>query len=272
MQELTQSPLGKEAAYVSHYAPELLFSIKRQTKRQELGIVSEPIFFGVDLWRAFEVSWLDNKGKPIVAVAEFLFPCLSVNIVESKSLKLYLNSLNGTCFDSLNAVLDTLVQDLSKAAGGEIKVSLVLLAEKQQEKIDLPDGVCLDSLDVSCSEYLPNANFLSVTTDLVEEKLYSHLLKSNCPVTGQPDWATVEIVYQGQKICHEGLLQYIVSYRNHDEFHEQCVERMFMDILNRCKPQRLMIHARYTRRGGLDINPFRSTHPVNFQDKRLFRQ
>ncbi len=263
MSELTLSPLGKEATYVSRYAPELLFSIARKNNRD---------FFGVDVWRAFEVSWLEPKGKPVVAVAEFIFPCLSANIIESKSLKLYLNSFNGTCFDSLEMVSSTLVQDLSKAAGGEVQVNLQILSDMQQAKIDIPEGVCLDNLEVSCSVYQPDASLLSVGRPLVEEKLYSHLLKSNCPVTGQPDWATVEIVYQGQQIQHESLLQYIVSYRNHNEFHEQCVERMFMDILNRCKPQRLMICARYTRRGGLDINPFRSTHPVNFQAKRLFRQ
>ena len=263
MSELTLSPLGKEATYVSRYAPELLFSIARKNNRD---------FFGVDVWRAFEVSWLEPKGKPVVAVAEFIFPSLSANIIESKSLKLYLNSFNGTCFDSLEMVSSTLVQDLSKAAGGEVQVNLQILSDMQQAKIDIPEGVCLDNLEVSCSVYQPDASLLSVGRPLVEEKLYSHLLKSNCPVTGQPDWATVEIVYQGQQIQHESLLQYIVSYRNHNEFHEQCVERMFMDILNRCKPQRLMICARYTRRGGLDINPFRSTHPVNFQAKRLFRQ
>ena len=272
MSELTRSPLGKESAYVSKYAPELLFSIARKANRKELGIVSEPPFLGVDIWRAFEVSWLNSNGKPVVAYAEFIFPCLSVNIVESKSLKLYLNSLNGTCFDSLEIVSAILAQDLSKAADGEVKVSLRLLGDMQQTKLDVPEGICLDNLDVSCSVYQPDANLLGVSNQLVEEKLYSHLLKSNCPVTGQPDWATVEIGYQGQQIIHEGLLQYIVSYRNHDEFHEQCVEHMFMDILKRCKPLQLTIHARYTRRGGLDINPFRSTHPVNFQEKRLFRQ
>jgi 7-cyano-7-deazaguanine reductase len=272
MSELTLSPLGKESAYVSLYAPELLFTISRKRKREALSIVSEPPFFGVDVWRAFEVSWLNNKGKPVVAVAEFVFPCLSCNIVESKSLKLYLNSFNGTCFNSSKIVSSILANDLSKAAGGEVKVVLQLLDDIQQTRVDLPEGVCLDSLDVSCSAYQPDPSLLSVNASWAEEKLYSHLLKSNCPVTGQPDWATVEIIYQGQQIQHESLLRYIVSYRNHEEFHEHCVERMFMDILNHCKPERLMICARYTRRGGLDINPFRSSHPVNFQEKRFFRQ
>lgn len=255
------SPLGKATEYQSHYAPELLYPIPRQLKRRELGIVDDDLpFVGEDLWNAYELSWLNPKGKPVVAVGSFCFPVDSPNLIESKSFKLYLNSLNQTRFDSIETVTRTLAQDLTTAAGKPIRVVLEPLATRPKAVVGIPSGVLLDDLDIDFDCYQPAPQFLMTDTGpVIEETLFSHLLKSNCLVTGQPDWAMVVIRYRGRAIDRAGLLRYIVSFRNHNEFHEQCVERMFIDIRKHCSPEALAIYARYTRRGGLDINPFRST-------------
>jgi 7-cyano-7-deazaguanine reductase len=268
-----QSQLGKASAYIDQYDASLLFPIPRLAKRAEIGIAtgttSSAPFFGADLWTAFELSWLNTRGKPQVALAHFVVPCESVNIIESKSFKLYLNSFNNTRFADVADVLAHLRADVNEAVwrGGVVQSSVgvkVIAAEKfDMEPVHELDGLSLDRLDVECTHFQPAPELLTVTDaeSPVSEVLVSNLLKSNCLVTGQPDWGSVQIRYTGAAIVQEGLLQYLVSFRNHNEFHEQCVERIFMDIWTRCKPLKLAVYARYTRRGGLDINPFRTSHP-----------
>lgn len=257
------SPLGKPTEYRADYAPELLYPIPRQLKRDELGITAASLpFVGEDIWNAYEVSWLNPRGKPLVALATFKVPADSPNLIESKSFKLYLNSFNQTTFADAATVEATLVRDLSAAAGAPISAKIEVLSRRPQVLVGYPEGVLLDDLDIACDTYQP-APALLVTVDgeKVEETLYSHLLKSNCLVTGQPDWAMVVIRYRGRPIEPAGLLRYIVSFRNHNEFHEQCVERIYCDIQRHCAPEALAVYARYTRRGGLDINPMRTSHP-----------
>ena len=264
-----QSQLGKTSAYTDQYDPTLLFPIPRAGKRAEIGIADAPPFFGADLWTAFEVSWLNLRGKPQVALVHFTIPCESPNIVESKSFKLYLNSFNNTRFGDASEVQARLRADISEAvwrgAPHPATVGVKLIAPElfDQEPVHELDGLSLDRLDVECTRYTPAPELLHADHDEapVTEVLTSNLLKSNCLVTGQPDWGSVQIRYSGAQIDQEGLLQYLVSFRNHNEFHEQCVERIFMDIWQRCQPTQLTVYARYTRRGGLDINPFRTSHP-----------
>lgn len=254
--------LGHQTEYVSVYTPSLLCPIARQPSRDALNLQGDNLpFHGVDLWTGYEISWLDPKGKPIVAVAEFQVPASSPNIIESKSFKLYLNSFNQTSFSGLADVVKTLELDLTVAAGAPVMVSMQALAQATLQGVGHFVGECVDGLDVDIDCYTPNAELLRVhqPETLVHESLYSDLLKSNCPVTGQPDWASVQVVYHGPKIERESLLKYIVSFREHQDFHEHCVERMFVDISARCQPLSLSVYARYTRRGGLDINPFRSS-------------
>ena len=264
-----QSQLGKASAYVDQYDASLLFPIPRAGKRAEIGITGAAPFFGADMWTAFELSWLNLRGKPQVALVHFTIPCESPNIVESKSFKLYLNSFNNTRFADATEVLERLRTDIAEAVwrGGVVQssigVKLIDAALFDREPVHELDGLNLDRLDVECTHYQPAPELLTTVPDegAVDEVLVSNLLKSNCLVTGQPDWGSVQIRYAGLPIQQEGLLQYLVSFRNHNEFHEQCVERIFMDIWMRCKPTKLTVYARYTRRGGLDINPFRTSHP-----------
>ena len=261
------SQLGKSSAYVDQYDASLLFPIARAGKRAELGLVGAPPFLGADMWTAYELSWLNLRGKPQVALAHFTVPCESHNIVESKSLKLYLNSFNNSRFVNLDAVKERLRADLSEAVwrgadrAATIGLRIVPPELFDREPIYELDGLSLDRLDVECTRFTPAPELLKVLPDEapVTEVLVSNLLKSNCLVTGQPDWGSVQISYTGAAIDQEGLLQYLVSFRNHNEFHEQCVERIFMDIWRRCRPLKLAVYARYTRRGGLDINPFRTS-------------
>ncbi|MDR3478188.1 MAG: NADPH-dependent 7-cyano-7-deazaguanine reductase QueF [Gammaproteobacteria bacterium] len=268
-----ESPLGKKSSYISHYQPDLLFPIPRQLKRDEIAVPAILPFNGVDIWNGFEISWLNIKGKPVVAMGEFIFPCSSPNIIESKSFKLYLNSFNNTPFESLDKVTGIMMRDLSLAAKSPVQVKLTALADFPPTQIQSFSGVNLDLQDIACDTYLVTPDYLITEETLVSESVFSDLLKSNCLVTGQPDWGSLQIQYTGKKIQHAGLLKYIVSFRNHNEFHEQCVERIFMDILKRCRPEKLTVNARYTRRGGLDINPYRSNEseamPANI---RLCRQ
>ncbi|MBN8443413.1 MAG: NADPH-dependent 7-cyano-7-deazaguanine reductase QueF [Thauera sp.] len=265
------SPLGRPVAYRDTYAPELLFPIERQLKRTELGLRADALpFVGEDLWNAWELSWLDPRGKPVVAVGRFRVPASTPRLVESKSLKLYLNAFNQQKFADVAAVRETIEKDLSEAAGGRVVVEIEPLLLRPQRIEGYPEGVCLDALDIDIDTYQPTPDFLSAAGDgEVVETLYSHLLKSNCLVTGQPDWGMVVVRYRGPAIDREGLLRYIVSFREHNEFHEQCVERVFCDVLARCRPAELSVWARYTRRGGLDINPFRATHPALRADERM---
>ncbi|MGS5085491.1 NADPH-dependent 7-cyano-7-deazaguanine reductase QueF [Hydrogenophaga sp. A37] len=263
------SPLGKPSAYADQYDPLLLFPLPREPKRIEIGITGSVPFLGADLWTAFELSWLNLKGKPQVAIAHITIPCESTHIVESKSFKLYLNSFNNTRLGSADEVRERIRSDVSAAiwSGGPVKagagVRLLLPELFECEPVKELEGFSIDRLDVDCDHYQPAPELLSAALDEkpVEETLVSDLLKSNCLVTGQPDWGSVQIRYSGPQIDQAGLLRYIVSFRNHNEFHEQCVERIYMDIMARCKPAKLMVYARYTRRGGLDINPWRSSHP-----------
>ncbi len=266
--------LGQQVDYPSEYAPELLEPIARKLSRNTLGIAEPLPFRGVDYWTAYEVSWLDERGKPHVAIGEFLVPADSPNIIESKSFKLYLNSLNQARFSRLENVVAVLEKDLSAAAGASVLVHLSLLSQASQAHVGLLPGECLDHLPVSINDYEPNTELLVCSENTeVSESLYSHLLKTNCPVTGQPDWGSVVVSYLGPAIDKEGLLKYIISFRQHQDFHEQCVERMFVDIMQRCKPIKLTVYARYTRRGGLDINPLRTNvDGVLLPDVRLVRQ
>jgi 7-cyano-7-deazaguanine reductase len=264
------SPLGQTVSYADQYDPSLLFPVQRQTQRDQLGIQPGRLpFMGADLWTAYEMGWLNPRGKPQVAMARFVVPCESSHIVESKSLKLYLNSFNNTRFEGPEAVRERLRTDLSAAVwhGGAMRASVgVQLWSPEQfetESVRELDGLLLDRLDIECDRYQPDPGLLSACFDEqpVTETLTSHLLKSNCLVTGQPDWGSVRISYHGPQIDQEGLLKYIVSFRNHHEFHEHCVERIYVDLMQRCKPTQLSVYARYTRRGGLDINPWRTSHP-----------
>ena len=265
-----QSPLGKASAYTDHYDPTLLFPIPRAVKRREIRVGDTPPFFGADLWTSFELSWLNPRGKPQVAIAHFTVPCETPHIIESKSFKLYLGSFTNTPFADAAQVLARLRADLNEAlwrgapamqSGVGVKILPPEMFDR--EPIHELDGLSLDRLDIECSRYTPAPELLraNFAEQPVTEVLTSNLLKSNCLVTGQPDWGSVQIAYSGPQIEQEGLLQYLVSFRNHNEFHEQCVERIFMDIRARCQPSRLAVYARYTRRGGLDINPFRTSFP-----------
>ena len=277
MNQPEDSLLGKAAPYIGQYDASLLFPIARAAKRAEIGIVGVAPFFGADMWTAFELSWLGARGKPQVALAHFTVPCESPNIIESKSFKLYLNSFNNTRFADVDELKIRLRTDLSEAlwrdaspepsgsgpAPASMGVKILLPEHFDRESVHEQGGLSLDRLDVECTRYTPAPDLLRVLADEVPvtEVLTSNLLKSNCLVTGQPDWGSVQISYTGAPIDQEGLLQYLVSFRNHNEFHEQCVERIFMDIWTRCKPLKLTVYARYTRRGGLDINPFRTSYP-----------
>ncbi|MDK6078995.1 NADPH-dependent 7-cyano-7-deazaguanine reductase QueF [Massilia varians] len=256
-----QSPLGKTSAYQSQYAPELLFPIPRLQKREEIGLGTGTLpFFGVDIWNAYEMSWLNMRGKPQVAIATITAPADSPNIVESKSFKLYLNSFNQTRLAGTDALAELLRQDLSAAFGAPVHVTITTPDAFGSLTMGELEGSLLDRLDVEIDQYVPSPELLSANMDEapVEETLVSHLLKSNCLVTGQPDWGSVQIRYVGPQIDQEGLLKYLIGFREHNEFHEQCVERIFMDVLRQCKPTKLAVYARYTRRGGLDINPWRA--------------
>jgi 7-cyano-7-deazaguanine reductase len=265
-----QSQLGKSSAYIDQYDPSLLFPLPRAPKREEIGLQgSQMPFFGADLWTAFELSWLNPRGKPQVALAHFTIPCETPNLIESKSFKLYLNSFNNTRLADAAEVQSRLRTDLAEALWrgsdqkGSIGVKIIGLDRFDQEMVQELDGLLLDRLDVECTQYQPAPELLRANHEEapVTETLVSHLLKSNCLVTGQPDWGSVQIAYSGPQIDQAGLLQYLVSFRNHNEFHEQCVERIFMDVWTRCRPIKLAVYARYTRRGGLDINPWRTSHP-----------
>ncbi len=269
------SPLGKSSDYVATYSPHLLFPIPRAPKWAELGLTAETLpYQGVDLWSCYELSWLLPSGKPVVAIGEFEIPADSPNIIESKSFKLYLNSLNQSVFESREALLELMSADLSAAAGKPVRVRLRTLDEVAAEGVATLPGRCIDELDVAIEHYdQPRPELLACDAErVVEESLHSHLLKSNCPVTGQPDWGSVVVEYRGAALQLESLLAYLVSFRQHADFHEQCVERIFLDLQRLLQPEKLTVYARYVRRGGLDINPYRSTETLEVDNRRLVRQ
>ncbi len=262
-QSLANAPLGKTSENPNSYSPQLLFPIPRIENRETLGL-SDPNklpFFGVDIWNAYEVSWLALTGKPEVAIAQIQTPAESQFIFESKSLKLYLNSLNHSRYENLENVQEIISQDLTKVAGAKVAVKLFGPEQWNKLKFKEFEGKLLDRLNIEINPDLgPDSTWLSAKENEspVEESLFSNLLRSNCPVTGQPDWASVQIQYVGPEINEEGLLRYLIAFRQHQEFHEHCVEKIFCDIKMMCKPSKLSVYARYTRRGGIDINPFRT--------------
>ncbi|MEY8216495.1 MAG: NADPH-dependent 7-cyano-7-deazaguanine reductase QueF [Colwellia sp.] len=278
---LDKLTLGKATQYCSEYNPKLLQAVPRSLNRDDLVLKNDNLpFTGEDVWYGYELSWLNAKGKPVVAVAEFRFSCTSPNIVESKSFKLYLNSFNQSKFANKEAVVARLINDLSATAGTAASVKLFDVESCPALAITPATAsiMCIDNEDVSIDNYqfsaqlLSNAQQVDDTTEVVEEKLVSHLLKSNCLITNQPDWASIFIDYKGKPINHAALLKYLISFRQHNEFHEQCVERIFCDLNKYCQLERLTVFARYTRRGGLDINPFRSTHLSSAPFARTLRQ
>lgn len=269
------SELGKKSEYDAHYNPDKLFAIPRKLKRDEIGVTDPLPFSGYDVWNHYEVSWLNQKGKPVAAIAEIIYSCDTPRIIESKSMKLYFNSLNNTRFEDADTVQKTIANDIAERVGGVVIVNIKTLPLEQDDVLNAnPAGYCLDHLDIECFVYEVKPDILFVEDREAEEVVYSNLLKSNCLVTNQPDWGSVEIRYRGRQINHENLLKYIVSFRNHNEFHEQCIERIFVDITRYCKPASLTVIGRYTRRGGVDINPFRTSDfnigPI--VNKRLCRQ
>ena len=267
--------LGQKTEYAPQYDRTLLQPVPRALNRDGLGITqNQPFTIGADIWTAYEISWLNEKGLPQVAIADIYLDYQSQNLIESKSFKLYLNSFNQSKFADFNAVQQTMQRDLSECAQGDVKVRLNPVAVYDSQIIDHLQGDCIDEQDIEITSYEFNADWLKdcVSDEIIEEKLVSHLLKSNCLITNQPDWGTLHIHYIGKKIDHEKLLRYVVSFRQHNEFHEQCVERIFCDLMHYAKPEKLTVYARYTRRGGLDINPFRSNFENLPENLRLARQ
>ncbi len=270
---MDHNPLGQSTEYCDQYDPSLLFAIARFESRSQLQITEDVPFSGCDYWTAYELSWLDANGKPKVAMATLEIDCYSPNIVESKSLKLYLNSFNQTIVCSDEELVSMIERDVGQCCEAQVRVTLSDLQSLPVSNT-LP-GFCLDDLPITPTHYLPEPSLLRVTQKHTSQLVYSHLLKSNCPVTNQPDWATVFIEYSGPTIVPESLLAYIVSFRQHQGFHENCVERIFMDITRHCAPDELVVYARYTRRGGIDINPLRCSLgcETRFNDKlRIARQ
>lgn len=270
--------LGKTVDYEFQYNPELLQGVPRSLSRDTLSLTSSTLpFEGIDTWTGYELSWLNAKGKPQVAILECMVPISSMNLIESKSFKLYLNSFNQTKFDNSDDVKQVLVKDLSACAGEQVEVNLILPSAFEDLKFREFKGTLLDDLDIEVDNYEPDSSYLrtSISTEKpqeIRETLVSHLLKSNCLITSQPDWASIQIRYEGAPIDHEGLLRYLISFRQHNEFHEQCVERIYTDIYTQCKPKKLTVCARYTRRGGLDINPFRTNFEAPYPNDRQARQ
>lgn len=272
---MLDTKLGKPVTYDADYDPQILDAIPRARSRDRLGIQNPLPFRGRDLWTHYEVSWLNEKGKPQVALAEMAYGAESKCLIESKSMKLYFNTFNQRKFQDLNQVLATIQNDLQLHLEVSVDVHLSELHDLGNQTLPskLP-GLCLDALDVDCSHYQIHPAYLLTHDTPVTETVYSHLFKSNCLITKQPDWATVVIAYQGPKIDHEGLLKYLISFRKHDELHEACIERIFMDLIHLCKPMSLSISGRFTRRGGLDINVYRETLNLNsaLSHQRLIRQ
>lgn len=258
-----QSELGKKAEYDPHYNPDKLFPIPRKLNRDKIQVPDKLPFYGFDIWNHYEVSWLNEKGKPVVGLAEIIYSCDSPHIIESKSMKLYFNSFNNTKLKNA-ALLESIAQkDLTDRVGAQVVVKVTAMQDVIDDQIYRGfKGTCLDSLDIECTAYTLDPTLLYSEADQVTETLHSDLLKSNCLVTNQPDWGSVQITYTGNKINHESLLRYIVSFRNCNEFSETSIERIFMDIMQYCKPKSLTVYGRFTRRGGIDINPLRSTEKI----------
>ena len=265
-------PLGRETGYPNKYEPDLLFPISRSDSRESF-LSGEPPFDGADIWNAWELTWLGPGDLPVVATAQISIPAKSPRLIESKSLKLYLNSLAMSRYDNAGEVERLIARDLGAQAGAEVTVRVQPVSDTEAGTFSRLPGLCLDSLAVTCSQFDVDPGLLVIDpgTEATED-IHSHLLRSLCPVTGQPDMGSIALHYRGPSINHSSLLQYIVSFREHNDFHEACIERMFVDILERCRPERLSIFARYQRRGGIDINPFRSNFEACARNPRLWRQ
>lgn len=269
----TDLPLGRPALASTSYDPDQLRSVSRKTARQDIGIgENSPLpFWGEDVWNCWELSWLDSEGKPVIAVAEIRIPVTTPNMVESKSLKLYLNSFSMTRINSPETLRQTLARDIGRIVEGTVSIQLILPEAFGQLRIMEPEGICIDRQNITVTEYTINPDLLVVEKQSVSQSLFSRLIRTNCPVTGQPDWATLCVTYTGSRIRPDSLLRYFVSFRQHQGFHESCVETMFCHILQKCRPETLTLSARFTRRGGIDINPFRSTEKSsgpNYRDPR----
>ncbi len=273
---MNTNPLGLITSYPNKYSPELLFAIPRQSNRKILGLNSEKLpFSGYDVWRAYELSWLNSRGKPVAAVGILTIPCESRNIVESKSLKLYLNSMNQTRFPDMATVEKLISHDLSQLVDADVIVHLVPVVSLKELDVAEPAGICIDHADVDVAIYEPAPHLLkSERNRIVSETLYSNLFRSNCPVTGQPDWGTVVIDYCGGAIDHAALLGYLVSYRSHEGFHEDCTEQIYLDLIERCAVQSLRLSINFLRRGGIEINPVRffAASQTSFYMPRFTRQ
>ncbi|OJU80736.1 MAG: NADPH-dependent 7-cyano-7-deazaguanine reductase QueF [Chlamydia sp. 32-24] len=268
MNTVELSPLGQKTVYIQTYSPEQLYPVPRSLARKKTNIPESLPFHGIDIWNGYELSWLNKKGKPQFALCTFIFSCTSPTIVESKSLKLYLNSFNQSIFVSANEVQTIIKKDLSLATNSDVEVHIFPHTDLINTSLKDFDGQCVDHLDIETSCYSVTPSFLTTQDECVQEKIYTHLLKSNCLATGQPDWGSIFLHYKGPKINQESFLKYIISYRNHSGFAEHCIEQIYCDILHYCKPELLTVYGCYTRRGGLDINPFRS----NFEQRpNLFR-
>jgi 7-cyano-7-deazaguanine reductase len=267
-------PLGRHSDYPDNYAPQLLYAIPRTDAREPMGLTGELPFSGADTWNAWELTWLGAGGKPEVATAELIVPADSPNIVESKSLKLYLNSFAMSPFASAAEVADIIAADLGKCVGSDVIARVLPAGDTEARHVSRLAGVYLDSIKLECSDWEVNPGLLrNASNHVVTEDLHTHLLRSLCPVTSQPDMGSLQISYRGPQIDHASLLRYVVSYRQHNDFHEACVERMFLDLMSRCRLEKLSVHARYQRRGGIDINPFRSNDPDEKPwNQRLWRQ
>ncbi|WP_010436404.1 NADPH-dependent 7-cyano-7-deazaguanine reductase QueF [Vibrio cyclitrophicus] len=273
--ELAGLTLGQKTEYSNQYDASLLQPVPRSLNRDDLALNGELPFVGHDIWTMYELSWLNTNGLPQVAVGEVFIPATSPNLIESKSFKLYLNSYNQTQFENWDQVTERLTQDLSACAGETVIVNVNSVTDYTNQPIVTMEGDCIDNQNIQINSYDFEASLLegAASEQNVEETLHSHLLKSNCLITNQPDWGSVEIAYSGKQIDREALLRYLVSFREHNEFHEQCVERIFTDIMKYCAPSKLTVFARYTRRGGLDINPYRSTEQDRPRhNKRMARQ
>jgi 7-cyano-7-deazaguanine reductase len=269
---LEESPLGKSTPYETKYNPQLLFSLPREEVRQKAEIFPPLYFDGVDIWNSYELTWLNQKGKPEIAIAEIAIPALSPHVMESKSLKLYLASFSQTRFEKQDAVKQAIEKDISSLLGTSVSVRLVLPEEFSSIKYGQFEAICLDDQDVEIYSYSTNTTFLRTEEGRCQEVLLTNLFKSKCPVTGQPDYATVLIRYEGQKINHAGLLEYLISFRDYPCFHEACIEKIFTDLYSICRPEKLTVYGRFLRRGGIDINPFRSNYEKEPLNLHLPRQ
>ncbi|MFO1415082.1 MAG: NADPH-dependent 7-cyano-7-deazaguanine reductase QueF [Burkholderiales bacterium] len=259
-EELAQAPLGHPTDYPDTYDPALLFAVPRAPQRADIGLADDALpFTGADVWTAYEHTWLDPVGKPRIAILTFTVPVTSPAIVESKSVKLYLGSFAQSRFADADAMRAVVARDLTAATGAPVPVALAAPADFGRERLQALAGESLDDLPVACDRYEVAPELLRAGGDVAAETLVTDLFRSVCPVTNQPDYASVAIAYRGPRVDRAGLLRYLVSYRHHAGFHEHCAERIFADLTARCGCTALTVHARFTRRGGIDINPFRSS-------------